>query len=99
MTEMKKENKKMKNLCNRCLNDCKSIRSISTCRNYNNPARRQFDWRCRICNKRVPAMHRLCLEHEAWLLLIQKLFGIGGMMGIIPKFREIIRKKEEIKNE
>jgi len=82
----------MKNLCDRCLNDCKSTIPISICRDYNNPTRRQFDWRCRICNKRVPAMRRLCFEHEVWLSLIKRLFG---MMGIIPKFREIIR--EELK--
>lgn len=79
-------------LCNRCLNDCKSIRSISACRSYYNPARRQFDWRCRICNKKVPKLKKLCLEHQTWLFLLQKTFGF---LGLISRFRDSINKHLE----
>jgi len=80
------------NLCDRCLNTCKCDRPISACRDYNNPARRQFDWRCNICNKKVPRLHKLCLEHTAWLLLLQKIFGISGMLGLMPRLRDIIKR-------
>ena len=80
------------NLCDKCLNDCKAIRPISICHSYNNPNWRQIDTRCRICNKKIPHYHKLCNEHNAWGLLLQKTFGIGGMFGLIPKMRDIIKR-------
>ena len=79
----------IESLCDICLEDCKASKPISACRGYNNPARRQFDWRCRICNKRVPNFHKLCLEHNAWLGLLQKTFGLLGLMS---KLRDILRR-------
>lgn len=77
------------NLCDRCLNECKAIRPIAACKSYYNPARRQFDWRCRICNKKVPHLHILCLEHATWLNLLQRNFDFLGLMS---KMRDITRR-------
>ena len=80
------------NLCDRCLNTCKCGRSIGACRSYNNPARRQFDYRCMICNKKVPKLHKLCMEHNAWLNLLTNVFGYSGMLGLMSKMRDITNK-------
>ena len=80
----------MNSLCDRCLNDCKPMRPIIACKSYNNPARRQFDWRCRICNKKTPKLRVMCIEHQAWLLLIIRNFGF---LGLASKMRDIINKR------
>ena len=74
-------------VCDKCLNDCKC--QCSCCNNYNNPNHRQFDYRCRVCNKKVPKLRKLCQICNAWLGILQRYFSI---LGIIPSFRSAIRK-------
>jgi len=77
-------------VCNNCLNNCKCIRPIVFCHNYYNPNKRQIDYRCKICNKKIPKYQKLCLEHQSWLKLIQNTFGFFGLMS---KFRELLNKQ------
>ena len=89
------------NVCDKCLNDCKCNTPISCCNNYRNPNWRQFDWRCRICKKKVPNRASLCTVCSAWHNLLRRFGGLH--FSCLSSFRENIRKyvrkiKEREKN-